>query len=42
VTLDEVVGNTLAVEQLKAIAKEGGMPNLILVVSLHIKLLAEI
>lgn len=31
--LDEVVGNSTAVDQLKAIAEEGGMPNIILVVS---------
>lgn len=32
-TLEEVVGNTVAIEQLKAIVRFGNMPNLILVVS---------
>jgi len=31
--LDDVVGNTLAVDQLKAISEQGNMPNLIIVVS---------
>ena len=30
-TLEEVVGNTVAIEQLKSIVKFGNMPNLILV-----------
>lgn len=33
VTLEDVVGNTVAIEQLKSIVKTGNMPNLILVVS---------
>jgi len=41
--LTEVVGNTLAVDQLKAIAKEGNLPNIIIVVSFlkfpHFKIL---
>ena len=32
-TLEDVVGNTVAIEQLKSIVKFGNMPNLILVVS---------
>ena len=32
-TLDDVVGNNVAIEQLKSIVKFGNMPNLILVVS---------
>lgn len=32
-TLESVVGNTVAIDQLKAIVKFGNMPNLILVVS---------
>lgn len=32
-TLDDVVGNTVAIEQLKNIVQFGNMPNLILVVS---------
>ena len=33
VTLEDVVGNTVAIDQLKSIVKFGNMPNLILVVS---------
>ena len=33
-TLEEVVGNTVAIEQLKSIVRFGNMPNLILVVSI--------
>lgn len=33
-TLEDVVGNTVAIDQLKAIVQFGNMPNLILVVSL--------
>jgi replication factor C subunit 2/4 len=32
-TLEDVVGNTIAIEQLKNIVQFGNMPNLILVVS---------
>ena len=33
-TLEDVVGNTVAIEQLKSIVQFGNMPNLILVVSI--------
>lgn len=35
--LDDVVGNTLAVDQLKAISQKGNLPNIIIVVSLKSK-----
>ena len=34
-TLDDVVGNIVAIEQLKSIVQFGNMPNLILVVSVE-------
>ena len=34
VTLEDVVGNVVAIEQLKSIVQFGNMPNLILVVSI--------
>lgn len=39
VVLKDVVGNCIAVDQLKAIAEKGNLPNIIVVVSFLFKLL---
>ena len=38
-SLDDIVGNASAIDHLKAIAEKGNSPNLILVVSIFIKLI---
>lgn len=35
VVLDDVVGNEVAVDQLKSISQKGNLPNIIVVVSKH-------